>query len=286
VIEGQIRSPTSYPRKTMHAEVETVWRHLLGRRVVVLTGAGLSTDSGIPDYRGPGSPPRKPMMYSEFVSGDAARRRYWARSYFGWQHLRGAVPNAGHRAIAFLEQRGVVNALITQNVDGLHCDAGGRTVIELHGRIRDVICLDCGGWCSRDELHERLTLLNPHFSARSDVDIAPDGDAAIATVDSFVIAPCDSCGGVLKPDVVFFGEEVPKPRVERCYTYVDKAEALLVAGSSLAVFSGLRFVRRAHQRGIPIVIVNRGSTRGDAFATVKLDGGCSETLAAFAALAA
>jgi NAD-dependent SIR2 family protein deacetylase len=270
----------------MLAEVETAWQHLVGRRVVVLTGAGLSTDSGIPDYRGPDAPPRKPMMYGEFVSGDAARRRYWARSFVGWQHLRGAVPNDGHRALVDLERCGVVSALITQNVDGLHCDAGSRTVIELHGRIRDVICLSCGAWCSREELHELLTVLNPEFATHSEVAIAPDGDAVISAVDSFVVAPCASCGGVLKPDVVFFGEEVPKPRVQRCYAYVDEAEALLVAGSSLAVFSGLRFVRRAHERGIPIVIVNRGATRGDELATVKVDGGCSETLTAFADLAA
>jgi NAD-dependent SIR2 family protein deacetylase len=270
----------------VHADVETAWQHLAGRRVVVLTGAGLSTESGIPDYRGPDSPPRKPMTYSEFVSGDEARRRYWARSYIGWRHLRGAVPNRGHQALADLEARGVVSALITQNVDGLHSDAGNRTVVELHGRIRDVICLTCGGLCSRDDLQARLTGLNPGFAARTNAEIAPDGDAVLSAVERFVVAPCERCGGVLKPHVVFFGENVPKDRVERCYAYVDEADALLAAGSSLAVLSGLRFVRRAHERGIPVVIVNRGETRGDSLSTVKVDGGCSETLTAFAVLAA
>jgi NAD-dependent SIR2 family protein deacetylase len=284
--QGELRVRVSgYARWTVHAYVATAWRHLAGRRVVVLTGAGLSTDSGIPDYRGPDSPPRKPITYREFLSGDDARRRYWARSYVGWRHLRDAAPNGGHRALADLEHRGVVSAVITQNVDGLHGDAGSRTVVELHGRIRDVVCLSCGALCRRDELQRQLTELNPDYAAHTDVEIAPDGDAVIAALEPFAVAPCRCCGGVLKPDVVFFGENVPRDRVERCYAYVDEADALLVAGSSLAVLSGLRFVRRAHERRIPVVIVNRGETRGDGLSTVKVHGGCSETLTAFAAAA-
>lgn len=270
----------------MDVELAAAWRLLAGRRLVVLTGAGLSTDSGIPDYRGPDAPPRTPMTYQEFLSGDGARRRYWARSHVGWRHLHAASPNAGHRALARMEQHGVVHALITQNVDGLHARAGSERVVDLHGRIRDVVCLTCRVRSTREALHRRLDLLNPRFEAEEVVEIAPDGDAQLESVDGFAIADCPDCGGVLKPDVVFFGENVPKPRVEECYAYVDEAEALLVAGSSLTVMSGLRFVRHAAKRAIPVVILNRGATRGDPLATVTLDRGCSATLTAFAAAAA
>ena len=254
---------------------------LSGRRVVALTGAGLSTDSGIPDYRGPGSPPRRPMMYTEFKSGPEAQRRYWARSHVGWSQLAYADPNAGHHALAAMECRGVVTGLITQNIDGLHTRAGQRQVIDLHGRITDVVCLDCRARCSRSEVHQRLTVLNPGFADRP-AAIAPDGDAVLDDVDGFELAGCAGCGGVLKPDVIFFGENVPKERVARCTAWVDDAEALLVAGSSLQVMSGLRFVRQARRTGIPIVIVSRGPTRGDDLATLKLDAGCSASLTALA----
>ncbi len=252
---------------------------LRGRRLVALTGAGMSTDSGIPDYRGPDSPPRRPMTYGEFTSGDVARQRYWARSHIGWRHMHGAEPNNGHRALADLETQGSLTGLITQNVDGLHQAAGSKAVIDLHGRIADVVCLSCRATSSRAELHRRFDVLNPGFADR-EVVFAPDGDALMDDVDGFVVASCLKCGGVLKPDIVFFGENVPKPRVAEAYALVDSAATLLVAGSSLTVMSGLRFVRYAHRRDIPIVIVNRGITRGDALATVKVDAGCSETLSA------
>ena len=265
---------------------------LAGRRLVVLTGAGLSTDSGIPDYRGPGSRPRNPMTYSEFVSGESAQRRYWARSHLGWARMRRADPNPGHLALAALEAGGMLDGLITQNVDGLHGAAGHRAVIDLHGRIDEVVCLACGRITARGALQDRLSALNPGFTEAhsAEVETAPDGDAAVEITDGFRIAPCAGCGGVLKPHVVFFGENVPKERVARCYALVGTLTpddgALLVAGSSLAVLSGLRFVRAARRAGVPVVIVNRGPTRGDELADLRVDAGCSETLAALSALPA
>lgn len=256
---------------------------LRGRRLLVLTGAGLSTDSGIPDYRGPSAPPRTPMTYAEFRSGPAAQQRYWARSHIGWQHLHRADPNDGHRALAAMERSGRLSALITQNVDGLHQAAGSRQVVDLHGRISAVICLDCREVTERATLHQRLESANPGFGQGSSRLIAPDGDAIVDGIETFRIVPCDSCGGVLKPDVVFFGENVPRERVELCYSLVEEAEALLVAGSSLTVMSGLRFVRAAQGRGIPVAIVNRGRTRGDELADLRVDAGCSEILGVLAA---
>ncbi|MFC5996850.1 NAD-dependent protein deacetylase [Pseudonocardia hispaniensis] len=262
---------------------------LAGRPLVALTGAGVSTDSGIPDYRGPNSPSRTPMTYDEFRSGEPARRRYWARSHVGWARMRRARPNAGHRALAELERTGVLRGVITQNVDGLHRAAGSRAVIDLHGRIADVVCLDCRQVTSRDALQERLAALNPGFAADARTETAPDGDAAVEDTAGFRIAACAACGGVLKPDVVFFGENVPPDRVARTYALVDELApdagggALLVAGSSLTVMSGLRFVRHAHRGGIPVVIVNRGPTRGDTLATLHVDGGCSQVLPVLAA---
>jgi NAD-dependent SIR2 family protein deacetylase len=257
---------------------------LVGRRVVVLTGAGVSTDSGIPDYRGPGSPPRTPMTYDVFCSGEAARRRYWSRAFVGWQRMGRAEPNDGHRALAELEQLGAVHALISQNVDGLHARAGSRRLIDLHGRIHEVVCLDCGDLSSRERLQQRLAVLNPTYagSDTSDVEIAPDGDAVVEAADDFVLAVCQRCGGRLKPHVVFFGENVPKPRVARAIAWVDEAEVLLVAGSSLSVLSGLRFVRQAARASTPVVIVNRGATRGDDLADLTLALGCSPVLRAYA----
>jgi NAD-dependent SIR2 family protein deacetylase len=199
----------------------------------------------------------------------------------GWRHLAYADPNAGHHALARLEGDGVVTGLITQNVDGLHTRAGHHDVIDLHGRIADVVCLGCRSRSSRRELHRRLTALNPGFDERS-ATMAPDGDAVLADVDGFQLAECERCGGLLKPDVVFFGENVPKERVAHCSAWIDDADALLVAGSSLQVMSGLRFVRHAHRIGIPIVLVNRGETRGDDLATIRLASGCSANLTALA----
>lgn len=252
---------------------------LRGRPLVVLTGAGLSTDSGIPDYRGPGSLPRAPLTRQEFDSGPAAQQRYWARSHLGWAQLVGAAPNAGHQALARLDPE----LLITQNVDGLHERAGSRAVVALHGRIAEVICLACRRVTPRAALQQRLTALNPHHLARLDqVAALPDGDVDLDDTTDFVVPRCTECGGTLKPHVVLFGENVPDHRVQRCYAAVESlAEtdgALLVAGSSLTVMSGLRFVRRAAERSVPVVIVNRGGTRGDDLATYTLHTGCSEFL--------
>lgn len=248
-------------------------------RWLVLTGAGVSTDSGIPDYRGPDATPRTPMTGQRFRGSAEARQHYWARSYLGWPSMSRTRPNATHRTLAALADHGRVTGLITQNVDGLHGAAGHREVIDLHGRLDRVICLDCGALSGRDDLQERLAALNPEVGQNS-LQILPDGDADLSETSDFVVATCRACTGVLKPDVVFFGENVPPERVAACRALVDDAEALLVMGSSLHVYSGRRFVMQAAERGIPIVIVNRGETRSDAVATVKIDGGCAETLAA------
>ncbi|MDF9876897.1 NAD-dependent SIR2 family protein deacetylase [Cellulosimicrobium cellulans] len=265
---------------------EDAVRLLRGLRVTALTGAGLSTDSGIPDYRGPDSPPRNPMTYQQFVQDEAFRRHYWARNHVGWQHVHRTQPNAGHRALARLEDAGILVGLITQNVDLLHEDAGSRNVIDLHGRYDRVICLQCGRVISREHLADRLTALNPGFIESigdvADVEIAPDADAVIEQTSHFRPAPCEFCGGVLKPEIVYFGENVPRERVDRAYAMVDEGDALLVAGSSLTVMSGLRFVRHAAKAGKPVVIVNRGWTRGDPLATLKVDAGTTETLTTLA----
>jgi NAD-dependent SIR2 family protein deacetylase len=269
---------------TLTATAEGLVLDLLADRpLVVLTGAGCSTDSGIPDYRGPGSPNRAPMTYQEFVSGVPAQQRYWGRSHLGWARMKRAEPNAGHHALARVDPE----LLITQNVDGLHERAGARRLVALHGRIAEVVCLSCRAVSARSVLHERLTQLNPGFAERHRAaDVRPDGDVELDDTGDFVLAGCGDCGGVLKPHVVFFGENVPVDRVERCYAAVDalseSAGALLVAGSSLTVMSGLRFVRRAAKAGTPVVIVNRGVTRGDELATYRLDAGTSEFLTALA----
>ncbi len=264
---------------------------LRGRTITALTGAGVSTDSGIPDYRSPDSPPRNPMTYQQFVGDEAFRRHYWARNHVGWQHVHRTHPNAGHRALAVLEAAGVVRGVITQNVDLLHEDAGSRNVIDLHGRYDRVVCLSCGRVISRAHLAERLDALNPHFLESvlaegltvADVEVAPDADAVVEQTSHFVPAACEFCGGVLKPEIVYFGETVPRDRVDRAYALVDDADALLVAGTSLTVQSGLRFVRHAAREDKVVVIVNRGETRGDPLATLKVEAGTTETLAALAA---
>lgn len=263
---------------------------LAGGRFALLTGAGLSTDSGIPDYRGPDTPPRSPMTYQEFVRSAANRQRYWARNHIGWSHMRHADPNPGHYSAAELERRGYLTGLITQNVDRLHQDAGSSNVVDLHGRYDQVICLDCGRTYSRRLLARVFEELNPGFLERAAasglVEMAPDADATVedrALISSFVVAVCPACGGTLKPDFVYFGENVPKDRVERSYAMVDQAEALVVAGSSLTVMSGLRFVRHAAKESKPVVIINRGPTRGDDRATLKLEAGVSQALGYLAA---
>ena len=255
---------------------------LAGRRVAVLTGAGISTDSGIPDYRGPDSPPANPMTIRQFTSSREFRQRYWARNHLGWRHMAQTEPNAGHRALASLEQAGVVLGVITQNVDLLHTKAGSRTVINLHGTYAHVVCLDCGHGMSRAALAEQLEAANPGFTERAEkvggLAVAPDADAVVTDTDSFRFVDCPQCGGMLKPDIVYFGESVAKAVVDQAYSLVDNSDVLLVAGSSLTVFSGYRFVRHAAAHGIPVAIVNRGPTRGDDLAAVKVDAGCSPIL--------
>ncbi|KUH80427.1 MULTISPECIES: NAD-dependent protein deacetylase [unclassified Mycobacterium] len=260
---------------------------LRGRRVAVLTGAGISTDSGIPDYRGPDSPPSNPMTIRQFTGDPVFRQRYWARNHLGWRHMDATLPNAGHRALAALEAAGVVSGLLTQNVDLLHTKAGSGNVVNLHGTYAQVICLDCGHTMPRAVLADLLEAANPGFArqaARSvgGIAVAPDADAVVRDTASFRIVDCPECGGMLKPDIVYFGENVPKHRVAQAYSLVDAADALLVAGSSLTVYSGYRFVRHAAAAGMPIAIVNRGPTRGDGLATVKIDNGCSPMLALLA----
>ena len=255
---------------------------LLSGRTVVLTGAGVSTDSGIPDYRGPGAPVRMPMTYQDFVASPENQQRYWARAHLGWSRMGTAEPNAGHHALARLGADGAVTFLITQNVDGLHERAGQPSMVALHGRISEVVCLDCGGCTDRRAMQGALTRANPGWiEEHGAVAARPDGDVELEETGRFVVPACTGCGGRLKPHVVFFGENVPKQRVERCYAALDDADALLVAGSSLTVMSGLRFVRYAAKAGLPVVIVNRGPTRGDDLATAKVEAGCSEWLGAW-----
>jgi NAD-dependent SIR2 family protein deacetylase len=223
------------------------------------------------------------MTIRQFTSDPVFRQRYWARNHVGWRHMAARWPNAGHRALAALERAGVVTGVITQNVDLLHTKAGSRTVVNLHGTYAQVICLNCRQTMARSELAVLLETLNPDFAADADgLAVAPDADAMVTDTTSFRIVDCPVCRGMLKPDIVYFGENVPKDRVSQAYSLVDGADALLVAGSSLAVFSGYRFVRRAAGRGVPIAIVNRGPTRGDDLATVKIDGGCSPILSLLA----
>lgn len=255
--------------------------------VVVLSGAGLSTESGIPDYRGPTgafSRNHTPMTYQTFTSNPDARRRYWARSYLGWRRMTSAVPNDGHRAVMALQSAGALSGIITQNVDALQQKAGARDVIELHGGLDRTICLNCGDLASRIELDRRLHEANPQFTAHIS-RINPDGDAEVADEDliDFEMVACLVCGvGPLKPDVVFFGETVPRERVERCFALVDSAASLLVLGSSLTVMSGYRFVLRCAELGLPVAIINQGPTRGDAKADVRIDAPLGPTLSALA----
>ncbi|MFG3408258.1 NAD-dependent protein deacetylase [Streptomyces sp. NPDC048142] len=246
----------------------------LGRGgVLVLSGAGISTESGIPDYRGEGGSLSRhtPMTYQDFTADAGARRRYWARSHLGWRTFGRARPNAGHGAVAAFGRHGLLSGVITQNVDGLHQAAGSEGVVDLHGRLDRVVCLSCGAVGSRRELARRLEEANEGFAPVA-AAMNPDGDADLTDeqVGDFRVVPCNVCGGVLKPDVVFFGESVPPQRVEHCRELVREATALLVLGSSLTVMSGLRFVRQAAQAGVPVLIVNRDPTRGDRHALTRV----------------
>lgn len=258
---------------------------LLVAPVFALTGAGMSTDSGIPDYRGPGSPPRNPMTYQQFTASERARARYWARSFVGWSRFDKSKPNAGHFALASLQSR--LTGVVTQNVDGLHEEAGSPDVVDLHGRLDRVVCLECGTTFDRDLVQQWLTEANPHYATQlprllEDIDSAPDGDAELDNSDDFHLVPCPVSGGVLKPDVVFFGESVPRIRVDAAYAQLAQAGSVLVLGSSLAVMSGLRFVIDAGRRGLPVVVVNSGRTRAGDRADLHIDAGVAEFLESIA----
>ncbi len=274
-------TPTGPPFPATTSLTE-VLRVVADGRVVVLSGAGISTESGIPDYRGAEGSLRRhtPMTYQDFVSSADGRQRYWARSHLGWRTIARARPNSGHAAVADLRGRGYLSGVITQNVDGLHQAAGTPDVVELHGSLDRVLCLGCRQTSSRDELDRRLRSANPTFEGAA-CRINPDGDVELAedAVREFRLVGCADCaGGVLKPDVVFFGENVPQPRVQECYRLIDEANAVLVLGSSLTVMSGLRFVRHAARTGKPVLIVNQGQTRGDAHARVRVDRPLGEAL--------
>ncbi|GAA1444375.1 Sir2 family NAD-dependent protein deacetylase [Leifsonia poae] len=251
---------------------------LSGRRFAMLTGAGVSTDSGIPDYRGEGAPKRTPMTFQQFLADEEYAKRYWAGSHLGYRRFAAASPNAGHRAIADLELSGAANGVITQNVDGLHKQAGSRKVVDLHGAMDRVLCLTCGQMFARESVSARIDDANPWLDTEGAVEIAPDGDAIVTDIDSFVVPTCTVCGGRLKPDVVFFGEFIPAEKYREASALVRSSDALVIAGSSLVVNSGIRLLEEARRKRLPIVIVNRGVTKGDTRATVKLDAGTTETL--------
>jgi NAD-dependent deacetylase sirtuin 4 len=242
---------------------------MAGRRLVALTGAGCSTESGIPDYRGAGrpQPARAPIQHDAFLRRPEVRQRYWARATVGWARFSLARPNAAHHALAALEQAGVLAGVITQNVDRLHHEAGSRRVVELHGALADVLCLDCGATEPRAEVQDRLLAVNPGWLDRA-AALAPDGDADLPAeeVAAFEVVGCRRCGGTLKPDVVFFGGNVGEATLARAWSLFDEAAVLLVVGSSLAVYSGFRFARRASERGLPIAVINLGPTRADELA--------------------
>jgi NAD-dependent SIR2 family protein deacetylase len=268
------------------AALDTLTGLVAGGGVLVLSGAGISTESGIPDYRGPSSAARRasPMTFQTFTGDPVARRRYWARSHLGWGLIERARPNDGHRAVAELQRHGLLTGVITQNVDGLHQAAGAAAVTDLHGRLDRVRCLDCGRFSDRDELARRLTAANADWHATA-AGINPDGDVDLpdSALDGFRPVGCAACAGVLKPDVVFFGETVPPARVQHCYGLLARSRALLVLGSSLTVMSGHRFVLRAVRDGQPVAIVNQGVTRGDRYAAATVDAPLGTVLPALAA---
>lgn len=258
--------------------LEAARRILAGKKLFVLTGAGISTDSGIPDYRGEGRVARHPMTYDIFMGSLEARARYWARSYVGWSRIAIAKPNPGHFALASAESQGALKYLVTQNVDGLHQEAGSKAVIDLHGRLDRVICLGCRKVISRSQMDELLKELNPNISKDMSVEFSPDGDAEIEGTEDFQVPACTECSGILKPDVVFFGESVPADRVELALNQLAESEAVIVAGSSLTVNSGFRFAKQAAKAGKPIVIVNIGPTRADVLAIAKIEANTSQAL--------
>ncbi len=267
-------------------EAERLCAALAGKSVCLLTGAGCSTESGIPDYRGEGTArrARNPIQFRRFLADERGRKRYWARSTLGWPRFRRAEPNLAHQACRRLELSGTALGIITQNVDRLHFKAGSKSAVELHGALEEVICLECGALEHRDDLQARILSLNPDFQARID-ELAPDGDADLEenqkgrrAIEDFRVPSCRSCLGILKPNVVFFGEGVPRSTVDAAFVHYEAADGLLIAGSSLAVFSGFRFVRRARQDKKPIFVVNLGATRADELAQIKLTARAGDAL--------
>ncbi|GAB2818854.1 hypothetical protein GCM10027022_06170 [Alpinimonas psychrophila] len=255
---------------------------LAGKRVAVLTGAGVSTDSGIPDYRGQGASKRTPMNISSFLNSETSRQRYWAGAHIGWRTFSDAEPNGGHIALAAMEQAGIIEGVISQNVDGLHRRAGSSHVVDLHGSLDRVRCLDCGQMFDRTGVERQLQERNPWLDLADSVTLAPDGDVEVREFERIVVPHCTVCLGTLKPDVVFFGEFVPPKTYASAASLVKRADALLIAGSSLTVNSGIRLLEQARRRRLPIVIVNRGETKGDQRSVLKLSAGTSDVLAQLA----
>lgn len=252
------------------------------RTIAVLTGAGVSTDSGIPDYRGAGSIKRTPMNIRDFMASHSARQRYWAGAFLGWHRFSQAIPNQGHLALAAMEQSGIIDGVITQNVDGLHRRAGNAHVVDLHGSLDRVVCTECGQLFDRASLHQQLAQSNPWLSESHSDEIAPDGDVIVGDFELMVLPECTVCSGILKPDVVFFGEFVPAKTFSAASSLVKRADAFLIAGSSLVVNSGIRLLEQAKRQRKPIAIINRGETKGDHLAAVKIDDGTSFVLAELA----
>ncbi|MDQ0648252.1 NAD-dependent SIR2 family protein deacetylase [Microbacterium natoriense] len=265
----------------LDARIEKAADLLRGRKVALLTGAGISTDSGIPAYRGEGARTRSdPMTIQKYLGDESARRRYWVGGHLGWRAFAQAEPNAGHIALAEMEAGGVVSGVITQNVDGLHLRAGSSHVIEVHGTMRRVLCLHCGQVFDRRDIAGQIEERNPWIAVPENVVLAPDGDVLPESTDGFIVPVCTVCEGMLKPDVVFFGEYVPQDRFKAAESLLRASSALIVAGSSLVVNSGVRLVERARRRGIPLIIVNHEPTRADTWADVTLASGTSIVLPA------
>jgi NAD-dependent SIR2 family protein deacetylase len=257
--------------------IEHAKQLLSGRQVLALTGAGISTDSGIPDYRGEGRVQKHPLTFDQFMGSASNRARYWARSFVGFNRIAKAEANAGHYALAEAEKREQLIGIITQNVDGLHQKAGSQNVLELHGRLDQITCVGCGLRITRAEMDLRIRELNSTLEQQGNVEFSPDGDAEILVSESLIVPGCD-CGSHFKPDVVFFGEQVPKERVASAEALVEQAEAILVAGSSLTVNSGLRLVKRASGQQKPVVVVNLGPTKADQFVNARINASTSLVL--------
>lgn len=264
---------------TSRDEIDRAVELLNGRRTAVLTGAGVSTDSGIPAYRGAGAPPRSnPMTVQLFLENEAARRRYWVGGHLGWNRFSAIDPNGGHRALAEMERRGDVTGVVTQNVDGLHLRAGSTHVVELHGSMRHISCLTCGQLFDRGSVAAQIDELNPWITVPENVVLNPDGDVSPESTEGFIVPTCTVCGGMLKPDVVFFGEFIPADRFRVSESLLRASDALLVAGTSLTVNSGIRVIERARRRGLPLIIINREPTRADDWADLTIHGGTTPAL--------